>query len=194
MPGVYPKTGFDVAGFAVGMVSSRSVINGSHITKGDILVGLPSSGVHSNGFSLVRKALLEGPKALPLHEVLPELEESLAKNLLRPTRLYPRIVMKALENHEIRGMAHITGGGLEENIQRALPSGLTLRLDFSAWERPAIFNLIANAGVEEKEMRHVFNLGIGFCFIVSPQDKDSLVTFLKKEGESPIVFGEVVSA
>jgi phosphoribosylformylglycinamidine cyclo-ligase len=191
MPGVYPETGFDLAGFSVGIVSASKLIDGRSIEKGDVLVGLPSSGIHSNGYSLVRKVLLEGERALPIDTFLPQLGESLSKALLRPTRLYSRIALKTIEKHQIHGMAHITGGGLEENIQRVLPSGLSLHVDFSAWERPAVFQVISEAGVEEKEMRHVFNLGIGYSFIVSPSDADGIVGFLTREGEKPVIFGEV---
>jgi phosphoribosylformylglycinamidine cyclo-ligase len=191
MPGVYPETGFDLAGFSVGIVSASKLIDGRSIEKGDVLVGLPSSGIHSNGYSLVRKVLLEGERALPIDTFLPQLGESLSKALLRPTRLYSRIALKTIEKHQIHGMAHITGGGLEENIQRVLPSGLSLHVDFSAWERPAVFQVISEAGVEEKEMRHVFNLGIGYSFIVSPSEADGIVGFLTREGEKPVIFGEV---
>lgn len=191
MPDVYPETGIDLAGFAVGMVSPKDVIDGHNVEEGDVLVGLPSSGVHSNGYTLVRKVLLEGENALSIDVTLPELGEPLSKALLRPTRLYPKIVMKTVKKAPIHGMAHITGGGLEENIQRVLPSGLTIHVDFSSWKRPAIFEVIANAGVEEKEMRHVFNLGIGYTFILPASEADDFMKILTEEGEHPVLFGEV---
>lgn len=191
MPGVYPPNGFDLAGFAAGIVREADLIDGKRITGNDQLIGLPSSGLHSNGFSLVRKALLEGrdPEIL---ETIPEgCEDPLWKVLLNPTRLYVRSSLKAAATGKIKGMAHITGGGLEENIARVLPGKLAPKIDFSAWERAPVFELIARAGVPELELRRVFNLGIGFVFIVSPGDVEKIMAILLAEGENPVRIGEV---
>lgn len=189
MPGVYSSDGFDLAGFAVGMVRERDLIDGSRVCPGDLLVGLPSSGVHSNGYSLVRSVLREA--RLDLKAVLPGLDAPLEEVLLRPTRLYVRQALHACATGKIKGMAHITGGGLEENIQRVL-GGARPVLNFDAWKRPSIFDILQRAGdIPEGEMRRVFNLGLGFVFVVAPEDGDSVIAALQELGERPVVAGEV---
>ncbi|AFM21948.1 phosphoribosylformylglycinamidine cyclo-ligase [Acetomicrobium mobile DSM 13181] len=194
MPGTYPPDGFDLAGFAVGLAKKSKLITGQDITAGDLLVGLPSSGLHSNGFSLVRKVLLEDGLKLsldsdPLGEGRP-----LYKTLLEPTRLYPGIVAKIMEKVRIKAMAHITGGGLEGNVMRVIPEGLAISVDYSSWKRPKIYDLIAKAGVEEGEMRKVFNLGIGFVLVIERTDLSGLEDTLKEMSEPYCVIGEVIKA
>ena len=194
MPGTYPPDGFDLAGFAVGLAKKSKLITGQDITAGDLLVGLPSSGLHSNGFSLVRKVLLEDGLKLsldsdPLGEGRP-----LYKTLLEPTRLYPGIVAKIMEKVRIKAMAHITGGGLEGNVMRVIPEGLAISVDYSSWKRPKIYDLIAKAGVEEGEMRKVFNLGIGFVLVIEKTDLSDLEDALKEMNEPYCVIGEVITA
>ncbi|HOJ82293.1 MAG TPA: phosphoribosylformylglycinamidine cyclo-ligase [Acetomicrobium flavidum] len=194
MPGTYPPDGFDLAGFAVGLAKKSKLITGQDITAGDLLVGLPSSGLHSNGFSLVRKVLLEDGLKLsldsdPLGEGRP-----LYKTLLEPTRLYPGIVAKIMEKVRIKAMAHITGGGLEGNVMRVIPEGLAISVDYSSWKRPKIYDLIAKAGVEEGEMRKVFNLGIGFVLVIERTDLSGLEDTLKEMNEPYCVIGEVITA
>lgn len=190
MPGVYETEGFDLAGFAVGIIDREDLIDGSEIARDDLVIGLPSSGIHSNGYSLVRSVLSEEMEnSLDRH--FDELGETLAEALLKPTRLYVRQAMTAVKTGTIHGMAHITGGGLEENISRVLPKGNSLSIDYSKWNRPAIFDFIAARGVEEEEMRHVFNLGIGYVFIVSPSDWPMLRETLEKSGEKPVAIGTV---
>lgn len=194
MPGTYPPDGFDLAGFAVGLAKKSKLITGQDITAGDLLVGLPSSGLHSNGFSLVRKVLLEDGLKLsldsdPLGEGRP-----LYKTLLEPTRLYPGIVAKIMEKVRIKAMAHITGGGLEGNVMRVIPEGLAISVDYSSWKRPKIYVLIAKAGVEEGEMRKVFNLGIGFVLVIERTDLSGLEDTLKEMSEPYCVIGEVITA
>ena len=194
MPGTYPPDGFDLAGFAVGLAKKSKLITGQDITAGDLLVGLPSSGLHSNGFSLVRKVLLEDGLKLsldsdPLGEGRP-----LYKTLLEPTRLYPGIVAKIMEKVRIKAMAHITGGGLEGNVMRVIPEGLAISVDYSSWKRPKIYDLIAKAGVEEGEMRKVFNLGIGFVLVIEKTDLPDLEDTLKEMSEPYCVIGEVITA
>lgn len=192
MPGVYPAHGFDLAGFAVGIVDDDKTIDGSRIAEGDLLVGLPSSGVHSNGYSLVRSALIDGGLRLPLDSRPDALGgDTLGEVLMRPTRLYVRQALAATAGARVAGMAHITGGGLEANIDRLMPKGLHASIDFTAWKRPAIFDLIASAGVDEAEMRRVFNLGIGFVFVIGDGERAALVKALEAAGESPIVVGRV---
>lgn len=192
MPGVYPPEGFDLAGFSVGMVSPSELIEGKGIVEGDVLIGLASSGVHSNGFSLVRRALLKGGLDLDLQQIPEGFEKPLGEILLEPTRLYVNQALAVMKTGKVQAMAHITGGGLEENVQRILPEGMKLRVDFSSWKRPAVFDLISRAGVEEKEMRKVFNLGIGFVLICHPDDVKDLCDVLRQQGEEPCLIGEVV--
>jgi phosphoribosylformylglycinamidine cyclo-ligase len=191
MPGVYDPDGIDVAGFALGIVEEKKLVTGEKIKAGDIIVGLKSSGIHSNGFSLVRKMLLHESRTALLDEFVPELGEKLSSALLRPTRLYVRQALELHENIPVSGMAHITGGGLEENISRVLPEGLSCRLEWSSWHRPEIFNYIAAKGVSEEEMRKVFNLGIGFAFILPGEKVDAACHILEKTGEQPLVIGKV---
>jgi len=192
MPGVYGPDGFDLAGFAVGIVDEDKIIDGSAIREGDLIVGLPSSGVHSNGFSLVRKALLEDGLNLDIKSTPAGWDEDLATALLKPTRLYVKAALAAIKTGKVHGMAHITGGGMEGNIIRVVPKGLRIEIDFGAWKRPNVFDLIASAGVEEAEMRKVFNLGIGYVFIVDPKDLDELNAALAATAETPVVIGKVL--
>jgi phosphoribosylformylglycinamidine cyclo-ligase len=195
LPGIYPSRGFDLAGFAVGIVDDATVIDGSGIAEGDAIVGLPSSGVHSNGYSLVREALVDGGLRLSLGSRPDELGgEALGEALMRPTRIYVRAASAARAAAPVRGMAHITGGGLESNINRVIPGGLVSKIDYSAWGRPGVFGLIARAGVDEAEMRRVFNLGVGYVFIVPPEAVRPLTDALAAEGESPVEIGRVARA
>lgn len=188
MPGFYPEDEYDVAGFSVGAVNRENLIDGSKIQEGDVLIGLPSSGFHSNGYSLVRKIFAP----YPMDTVFPELEEPLGEALLRPTRIYVKTILKLLENNEILGMAHITGGGLTENIPRVLPEGLGLRISKSSWEVPALFTLIQRLGeIEASEMYRTFNMGIGFVLIVHPNQVKTVQEQLLDLGEKSYVIGEV---
>ena len=178
MPGVYDRGMFDLAGFAVGIVEEDKIIDGRDISKGDLLLGLPSSGLHSNGFSLVRKCLLNGRRALALDHNTAGYGKPLSEVLMEPTRLYVTQALKAASSGAIGGMAHITGGGLEENIARMLPATLKPSIDYASWERPPIFDLIKERGVDEVEMRRVFNLGIGFVMAVKPRDEQRVISLL----------------
>ncbi len=192
MPGVYPPEGFDLAGFSVGMVAPSELVDGKGVAEGDLLVGLHSSGVHSNGFSLVRRALLKGGLNLDLRQVPEGFDRPLGEILLTPTRLYVNQALAALKTGTVKAMAHITGGGLEENIRRVVPEGMKITLDFNSWNRPPLFDFVAGAGVDESEMRNVFNLGIGFVFICRPSDLEGLQEVLSAAGEQPRVIGKVV--
>jgi len=193
MPGVYSETGIDLAGFSVGIVKRDNVIDGSKIGKGDKLIGIPSSGLHSNGFSLVRKALLSSDGlSLSLDSHIFEYNAPLAEVLLTPTKLYARQTMSVLEKFDVRGMAHITGGGLEANCMRIIPEGLSIKIDYSSWKREYIFYLVASAGVNENEMRRVFNLGIGYVMIASDSEAPKIMKYLELLGENPKIIGEVV--
>lgn len=190
MPGFYPEGEYDIAGFSVGAVNRSEIIDGSQIQAGDILIGLPSTGFHSNGYSLVRKVFAP----YSMDHIFPELGEPLGEALLRPTKIYVKTILPLLPERKILGMAHITGGGITENIPRVLPAGLGIRINKKAWEVPAVFSLLQHLGeVAETEMYRTFNMGIGFVLIVHPQDAESLQAQLKAAGEENFVIGEVLS-
>jgi phosphoribosylformylglycinamidine cyclo-ligase len=190
MPGVYPKHGFDLAGFAVGLVDDDKIIDGAGITPGDAVIGLHSSGAHSNGYSLVRQVLASTGANLA-HKPGWGDGASLGEILMRPTRLYVRAALAASKTGLVRGMAHITGGGPEANINRVIPKGLAVELDYGSWPRPGLFGFIKDAGVDEAEMRRVFNLGMGYALITSERDVDRVTKALTESGENPLVIGHV---
>ena len=190
MPGVYAPDGFDLAGFAVGLIDDCSIIDGSQVKYEDMIIALPSSGVHSNGFSLIRKILSDMPE-----NTLSKFGDdgtSLGEILMRPTKIYVRAALEAARGGFVKGMAHITGGGLEANANRVVPDGLRCEIDYGAWRRPRVFGFISGAGVDEAEMRRVFNLGVGYVFIASQKDGDCVMKTLSNAGESPFVIGRIV--
>jgi phosphoribosylformylglycinamidine cyclo-ligase len=190
MPGFYADDEYDIAGFTVGAVNRDQLIDGSKIQAGDVLVGLSSTGLHSNGYSLARKVF----ETNSLDEVFPELGEALGEALLRPTRIYVSSILPLLPEGKILGMAHITGGGLTGNVPRVLPPGLGVRIDTSTWERPPIFTLLQRLGdVDWPEMYKTFNMGVGFVLIVRPEDEVDLRQKLGELGETSFVMGSVVS-
>jgi phosphoribosylformylglycinamidine cyclo-ligase len=193
LPGMYTAGEYDLAGFAVGVVSRKKIVDGARVTEGDVVLGLPSSGLHSNGYSLARKALLEVMN-LPLDARPTELGgTTVGEALLAPTRLYARHVQAIVgAGVDVRAMSHITGGGLPGNVPRVLPEGLGVRLE-GTWKRPGILDLIRRgAGVSEPEMRRTFNLGVGFVFVVAQGDQAQAIDVLHGLGEEPIVLGHVV--
>lgn len=192
MPGFYPDGEYDIAGFAVGVVDRDRIIDGSSIRPGDIVIGLPSSGLHSNGFSMVRKIFF-GMAKISTGDYIPELGCTLGEELLKPTRIYAGTVLELIENFEIKGIAHITGGGFFENLPRVLPKGRDIIVRRSSWEVPPVFHLIQKTGdVDEREMFSTFNMGIGLVLITSPYEGDKLVSLLKTKGEKACIIGEVV--
>ena len=193
LPGMYAPGEYDLAGFAVGVVGRKRIVDGSRVSDGDVALGLASSGLHSNGYSLARKALLEVMK-LELTAKPAELGgRSVGEALLVPTRLYPRAVASVLSaGGDVRARSHVTGGGLPGNFPRVLPEGLGLRIE-GRWERPAIFDLIQRgAGVDEHEMRRAFNLGIGFVVVVPASEAARASEALRSVGESPVAIGRIV--
>ncbi|MCR6544736.1 phosphoribosylformylglycinamidine cyclo-ligase [Dehalobacterium formicoaceticum] len=175
MPGFYAEDEYDIAGFAVGVVNKDKIINGSAIVPGDVIIGLPSSGLHSNGFSLARKVLLE-LAALKMDEFIPELDCTLGEAMLKPTRIYVQDMLPLIAKYEIKGMAHITGGGLTENLPRVFPEGVQADIDLTTWETPPVFRLIQKLGqVTEEEMFRVFNMGVGYCIICDPSQVSGIL-------------------
>jgi phosphoribosylformylglycinamidine cyclo-ligase len=195
LPGLYAAGEYDLAGFALGVVERDQVRDGREVKRGDVVLGLASSGLHSNGHSLARKVVLE-TLGLDYQARPPALEgESVADALLRPTRIYVK-ALGALRSHGVawKGAAHITGGGLIENPPRLLPQGsdLALRFDPGSWRMPPIFDLIASAGVSAEEMRRTFNLGLGMIVVVGPDEADRATAALEAAGETVRRVGEVV--
>lgn len=191
MPGFYPEDEYDLAGFSVGIVKKNKVINGSNIVKGDRLIGLRSSGVHSNGYSLVRKLFPASDKAT--YEYCDAIGGVPAEILLTPTRIYVKTVLSLIETADIKGIAHITGGGFIENIPRILPKGLAAKIDRDSYEIPALFKeLQRRADISYEKMCNTFNMGIGLVLAVSKQDEKTVLSKLADLGEQPVSLGEVV--
>jgi len=193
MPGFYSPGEYDLAGFIVGVVSKEKIINGQSIKPGDKILGLGSSGLHTNGFSLARKALLE-IGGFKLSDWIPELDTTLGEELLKVHRCYFKPIYPLLDKIEIKGMAHITGGGIEGNLVRILPENCAAEIDSSSWELPPIFDVIAKAGkVERKEMFKTFNMGIGMILVVSNTNASKLTKAFTKAGEKVFSIGEIVA-
>ncbi|MFC7677490.1 phosphoribosylformylglycinamidine cyclo-ligase [Paenibacillus sp. GCM10028914] len=191
MPGMYAEGEYDIAGFTVGIVDKSKMINGSTITSGDIVLGLASSGVHSNGFSLVRKLLLE-QSGYALDQELPELGARLGDVLLEPTKIYVKPLLALLKEIQVKGMAHITGGGFIENIPRMLPANVNVDIEYGSWPILPIFKLMQEQGsISNKDMFTTFNMGIGMVIVVAEQDADTAVQLLRSAGEEPYVIGRV---
>jgi phosphoribosylformylglycinamidine cyclo-ligase len=188
MPGMYPDGEYDLAGFAVGAVEKSQIIDGSKIVPGDVVLGLASSGIHSNGYSLVRKII---------QVAKPDLEadfhgRKLADVLMAPTRLYVKPLLALMQSMEVKGLVHITGGGLVENIPRVLQDGLTAVLDSKSWTMPPLFQwLQQHGGVADAEMHRVFNCGIGMTVIVSKENADAAMAQLQAAGETVYRIGEI---
>ncbi|HZK44199.1 MAG TPA: phosphoribosylformylglycinamidine cyclo-ligase [Syntrophomonadaceae bacterium] len=192
MPGFYEPGEYDLAGFTVGVVDKAKLINGSTIEEGDVIIGLPSTGLHSNGYSLARKVLLEDA-GLKLNQYIDDLNKTLGEELLTPTRIYVKSVLDLIQNVEIKGMAHITGGGIVENLKRILPDSLGAQINKSEIDILPIFQLIGRLGhVETQEMFRTFNMGTGFIIIISPHHCDKALKHLHAKGEKPIVLGKVL--
>lgn len=190
MPGFYPKGEFDIAGTIVGVVDKAKIINGKGIKKGDVLIGLPSTGLHTNGYSLARHVLI--PK-YSLKKRFAELDGTLGDALLAVHRSYLAPIKALTAKGLVKGMSHITGGGIIGNTMRIIPKGLSLKIDWFAWQRPFIYDLIQSVGqVPEYDMTRTFNLGIGLIVVVDKKNADRVVSVLKKLKEQPVVMGTVV--
>lgn len=192
MPDFYRSGEYDISGTMVGIVDAEKIIDGCKIQRGDILIGLPSNGLHTNGYSLVRKIFFE-LNQFKIGDYVEELTTTLGQELLRIHRSYQAPILALRDQPFLHGMSHITGGGIEGNTNRILPEGLALKIDWGSWPRLEIFHLIQQIGqISEQEMRRVFNLGIGFIFIVDKSYVDAVVEILGKENEKCYVIGEVV--
>ena len=184
MPGFYKPGDYDIAGFCVGVVEKDKIVNGSRVEEGDILIAIPSSGVHSNGFSLVRKVITDYTAEYQ--------GKTVGEALLTPTKIYVKPVMELLEKYDIKGMAHITGGGLPENLPRTIREGYRPVVFKDKLRVLDIFKYIqAQGNIPEDEMYGTFNMGIGFVLVVSPDEKDSVINDLKKYGEEAYEIGFV---
>jgi len=191
MPGFYKEGEYDLAGFAVGIVDKDNVINSSTVSEGDVLIGIASSGIHSNGFSLVRKLFFDVNK-FDISTKFDELDCTLGEELLKPTRIYVKTVQALIEKHQINGIAHITGGGFIENIPRTIPSGLMAVIKHGSWEIPSVFKLMQKLGnIEEKEMFNTFNMGIGLVLAVKKEDAEEIICTLGDLGEKAYIIGSV---
>ncbi len=188
MPGMYAPGDYDLAGFCVGIVEKADIIDGSRVKAGDVLLGLASSGPHSNGYSLIRK-VLEHARA-DLQQAFDE--RTLGEALLEPTRIYVKPLLKLFEQVSVHALAHITGGGLTENLPRVMPAGTVARIDRDSWTRPAIFDWLQQQGnIKDEDMYLTFNCGIGMVVCVDPADVDQTLAILQQQGEQPRVIGRI---
>jgi len=192
-PGTMAPEDYDLAGFSVGIVDKEKVIDHDRMRPGDAVIALASSGIHSNGFSLVRKVF--DIERADLGKVIPELGKPLGEALLTPTKIYVKPVLTALAACDIRGISHITGGGFYENIPRAIPDGLGAKIEKKAVKTPEIFRLMEKMGnIPERDMFNTFNMGVGMSLVAAPQDADKAVRILQDMGEDAYVIGEIVSS
>ena len=193
MPGMYDEDEYDLAGFAVGVAEKSAIVDGSSIVEGDVLIGLPSTGVHSNGFSLVRKALFE-QAGYTVDTQLDELGgEKLGDVLRTPTKIYVKTLSSLFKAGVVKGVAHITGGGFIENIPRMIPDGLAAHINLGSWPVLPIFDVLEKAGeIDHMEMFNIFNMGIGMVLAVSAEDADKTMELLKSNGEAGYVLGNIV--
>lgn len=188
MPGMYAENEYDLAGFAVGIAEKANIISGSSIQENDVIISLASSGVHSNGYSLVRQVI--EPYALDEHHGL---SETLEEAVMRPTKIYAKQVAAIMDKVTIKGISHITGGGFYENFPRVMPEGLGVELDESAWDVPELFSFIKEKGqLTDEEMYGVFNMGVGMALVVAKEDADEVISILEEIGETANMIGKVI--
>ncbi len=194
MPGFYPVDEYDLAGYSTGVVDKSKIIDNSKMKAGDVIIALPSSGVHSNGFSLVRKVF--DVENADLKSPCAELGgKSIGETLLTPTKIYVKPVLALLDNVTVKGISHITGGGFYENIPRSIPKGLGAKIERAAIKILPIFELIAKrGGISERDMFNTFNMGVGMSIVVAPEDVDKSLEILRAAGEEPYVIGSVIES
>lgn len=189
MPGMYKEDEYDLAGFAVGIAEKSEIVTGEKIAEGDVIIGIASSGIHSNGYSLVRQVI----KDLDLAKQYDGLSESLGEAVLRPTKIYAKTIAQVMEKVTLKGIAHITGGGFYENFPRVLQEGLGVELDKNRWEVPEILSFIQKHGdIPEDEMYGIFNMGVGMALFVNESDAPTLLKELEELGETADIIGKVI--
>ncbi|MDD7409012.1 MAG: phosphoribosylformylglycinamidine cyclo-ligase [Anaerovoracaceae bacterium] len=194
MPSFYGDNEYDMAGFAVGLVDKKKIIDGSKVSEGDVIIGLPSSGIHSNGYSLVRKIFFD-KENMDVHDYVDELGRTLGEALLEPTRIYVKPAKAVFSKYDVHGVVHITGGGFYENIPRIIPDGLCAEIVKGTWEILPVFDYIQEkGGIETKEMFSTFNMGIGMMFVVDQNDVPGVMSVLAESGEFPSVIGKIVKS
>ncbi len=192
MPGFYPVDEYDLAGFSVGIVDKDKVLNNKTIKEGDVIIAIPSSGVHSNGFSLVRKVF--DVENNDIKAYVPELQKSIGEALLTPTKIYVKPMLALFDEITVKAVSHITGGGFYENIPRSIPKGFTAKIEKSAVKILPIFECIAKTGnIPERDMFNTFNMGVGMSVVVSKEDADKAIEILKSKGEDAYIMGEIIS-
>ncbi len=194
MPGFYPVDEYDLAGFAVGVVDKPKILNPNSMQPGDVIIALPSSGVHSNGFSLVRKVFGVGENDLsaPVEELG---GKSVAETLLTPTKIYVKPILALIEQVTVRSVSHITGGGFYENIPRSLPNGMCAKIDRASLRILPIFDMIARVGnIPERDMFNTFNMGVGMSVVVKREDAEKAIAVLKENGEDAYIMGEIIAS
>lgn len=194
MPGMYSKEDYDLAGFSVGIADKNKIISGQNVKVGDTLIGIASSGIHSNGYSFIRKIFLEEYK-YELNQYIEELEMTLGEALLVPTKIYVKLVMNLIEKYDLKAIAHITGGGVIENIPRVIPKGLGIDINKNSWEKPAIFKMIEKFNsIDEIELHKSFNMGIGLVIVVDSDKSEEITKFINEGEEKGFIIGEVVDS
>ncbi|HNR31338.1 MAG TPA: phosphoribosylformylglycinamidine cyclo-ligase [Candidatus Hydrogenedentes bacterium] len=193
MPGMYAENEYDLAGTIVGVVDRKNIVDGSRIAPGDVVVGLPSSGLHTNGYSLARRIVFDVAK-LRIEDEVPGLGKTVAAALMEPHISYAKLMQIVMKLVEVRGMAHVTGGGITDNLPRALPDGFGVEIDLSSWSVPRLFTFLKEAGrVADAEMLRTFNMGIGFLFIVPEKQAAKAVQSVEMAGQQAMVVGKVVT-
>ena len=194
MPGMYSKEDYDLAGFSVGIADKSKIISGQNVKEGDTLIGIASSGIHSNGYSFIRKIFLEEYK-YELDQYIDELKMTLGEALLVPTKIYVKLVIDLLKKYDLKAIAHITGGGVIENIPRVIPKGLGIDINKNSWEKPAIFKIIENFdSIDEIELHKSFNMGIGLVIVVDSNKSEEITKFINEGEEKAFIIGEVVDS
>lgn len=191
MPGMYKENDYDLAGFSVGICDKEKIITGENVEANDVVIGISSSGIHSNGFSFIRKIFFEHLN-YDVNTYVDELGMTLGECLLTPTKIYVDLVMDLIKKFEIKSIAHITGGGLIENIPRVIPNNLGVKINKNSWVKPSIFKLIENLDIDEFELYKSFNMGIGLCIVVSSDISNEVLESIKSFGEEAYIIGEVI--
>jgi len=193
MPDFYSEGEYDMAGFAVGVVDRKKMIDGSKIKEGNLVIGIASSGIHSNGYSLVRKLFFDKLQ-MSVNDSVEDLGTTLGEALITPTKIYANACNAVFEKTDVNGIVHITGGGFYENIPRIIPQGLGVRIRLESWDVPPIFKYIQKMGnIEEKEMFSTYNMGVGMMMVVDEDQKDAVLSALEKAGEKASVIGEIIA-